>query len=76
VLSPDDQPADVADTIATYLASGSAAVIVIDPRLETARIYDSGAPGGLPAATSLAHGALPGFALDLDSFFARLRSGR
>jgi Uma2 family endonuclease len=72
ILSPDDRPADVLDKLATYLACGSAAVIVVDPEAESIVAYD--ATGAHRAASpAFIHAALPGLTLDLPALFARAR---
>jgi Uma2 family endonuclease len=76
ILSPDDRDDDVSDKVATYLAAGSSAVIIIDLQREIAVVYDRNASRELSAASRLTHAALPGFALDLGALFAQTRSGR
>jgi Uma2 family endonuclease len=73
ILSPDDRPRDVADKIDTYLAAGSAAVIVIDPDEEQISIHDSAPTRTLRVSDVLSHPALPGFALDVTTLFERSR---
>jgi Uma2 family endonuclease len=72
VLSPDDRRPDVEDKIATYLAAGTRAVVVVDPKAETITVHD-GATHTLRAGDVLTHPSLPGFSLDLDGLFARAR---
>ena len=76
ILSPDDRDDDVGDKVATYLAAGTAAVILVDPLREYAIVHDRSSVRHLGTPDCLAHAALPGFALDLGAFFARIRSGR
>lgn len=72
VLSPDDRSADVEHKIATYLAAGSAAVIVVDPELNSVTIRHAGDARLLAPGDTLTHAALPGFALDVQMLFARM----
>jgi Uma2 family endonuclease len=73
VLSPDDRRLDVEHKTATYLAAGSAVVIIVDPRGETITIHDGAGVRVLRARDVLTHAALPGFALDVAELFARGR---
>ncbi len=73
ILSPGDRRADVADKLATYLAAGTAAVIVVDPRLRTIAVHDRGGALSLGPGEQLTHAALPGFALDVRALFERAR---
>lgn len=61
ILSPDDRTADVADKIAVYLASGTRAVIVVDPQRRSASIHDTNASRDVGPDDALEHPALPGF---------------
>ncbi len=71
VLSPDDRRADVDDKIATYLRAGCAAVVVVDPRRTAIELHDCSGSRTSRAGDVLALDALPGFALDVEGFFAR-----
>ncbi|HEX3548983.1 MAG TPA: Uma2 family endonuclease [Candidatus Elarobacter sp.] len=71
ILSPDDRARDVRSKVDTYLAAGSAAVIIVDPRLRTMTVHDPTDVRVLRAGDVLAHSALPEFALDVGAFFAR-----
>ena len=73
ILSPDDRPRDVAHKIETYLAAGTSAIFVFDPREATVAIFDGAPVRTLREGEMLEHSALPGFALDLAAFFARAR---
>jgi len=73
VLSPGDRRADVDDKIATYLAAGTQAVIVVDPGEETVAVHDRETVRVLRAGDALVHGALPGFTLDVADLFARAK---
>jgi len=70
VLSPGDDRRDVAAKVAAYLASGVRLVLVLDPRQRTADAYDSDGKRHLEPGETFEHPALPGFALELASFFA------
>lgn len=74
VRSRDDRGADVADKIATFLAAGTAVVIVVDPRTETIALHDAGAVRILSGGDIMAHPALPGFTLHVGALFERARS--
>ena len=78
ILSPYDRRRDVQDKIATYLAAGTAAIVVVDPRRETIKVYDRDGERILRAGDSLTHASLPGFSLDVAQLFAeaKLDAGR
>jgi Uma2 family endonuclease len=71
ILSPDDRRADVADKIATYLAAGTALVVIVDPRRATVALHDADGSRELRDGDVLRHDALPGFSLDVGELFAR-----
>jgi len=71
ILSPDDRRVDVEDKISTYLAAGSALVILIDPRAQRVELHDVHGRRELGTGDILAHDALPGFALELAALFRR-----
>ncbi len=73
VLSPDDRAADVDHKIATYLAAGTSAVIVVDPHRESITVHDRDGVRTRRAGQTLTHPALPGFELDLRALFARAK---
>ena len=68
VLSRDDRRADVDHKIATYLAAGTSAVIVVDPKRETIAVHDRSGARVLSAGETLTHPVLPGFMLDVGAF--------
>jgi len=70
ILSPYDRRADVDDKTATYLAAGTAAVIVVDPRRETMTVHDASGARVLRGGDTLVHDALPEFSLDVGALFA------
>jgi Uma2 family endonuclease len=69
ILSPDDRADDVSDKIRTYLAAGSAAVILIDPPRQTATVHHAAASREVRAPNSLTLPELPGFSIDLPTVF-------
>jgi Uma2 family endonuclease len=73
VLSPDDRRLDVEHKIATYLAAGSGAVIIVDPHRETIAVHDAAGVRILRAGDVLTHSILPGFTLDVGVLFARAK---
>jgi len=72
VLSPGDRPNDVADKIRTYLAAGSALVLLADPVAKTLVAHDAAGTRTYTKGDVFAHAALPGFTLDLGVLFAAL----
>lgn len=73
ILSPDDRTADVEHKIATYLAAGTLAVMIVDPQRATIVVHDDGGARILRTGDTLTHAALPGFALDVGALFARAK---
>jgi Uma2 family endonuclease len=73
ILSPSDRHADVTDKVATYLAAGSAAVIVVDPKQETIVLHDRDGSRTLRAGDVLGHASMPGFTLDVGALFVRMK---
>ena len=73
IRSPDDRPAYAEHKIATYLAAGTSAVLVVDPQRETIAVHDCGGARIVRAGDTLTHPALPGFALDVGALFARVK---
>jgi Uma2 family endonuclease len=73
ILSPDDRSRDVADKIDTYLAAGSAAVVVVDPDEAEITIHERTGTATLRSGDTLVHSALPGFTLDVTTLFERAR---
>jgi Uma2 family endonuclease len=70
ILSPDDRRPDVDDKIATYLTSGSALVIVVDPKTRTVELHDPKQRAALRVGDAIAHDAVPGFTLSIDDLFS------
>ncbi len=59
VLSPDDRRLDVEHKIATYLAAGSSAVLIVDPHPDTIAVHDAAGVRILRSGDVLPHSALP-----------------
>jgi Uma2 family endonuclease len=70
VLSPGDDPRDVADKVDVYLRAGVRLVIEIDPRNRRARLHDGSCATDLGEHDVLRHPVLPGFELALGPFFS------
>ncbi|MBV8368352.1 MAG: Uma2 family endonuclease [Candidatus Eremiobacteraeota bacterium] len=73
ILSPDDRRRDLEDKIATYLSSGTAAVMVVDPRHDAIAIHDAGGIRVFRRGDILRHPSMPGLALDVDGVFRRAK---
>jgi Uma2 family endonuclease len=72
VLSPGDARRDVDEKIRVYLAAGTDVLFMVDPVRTT---VDSHSPDGVETFTSdatVAHRALPGFALPVASIFENI----
>jgi Uma2 family endonuclease len=76
VLSPGDRRSDVDDKLATYLAAGTALVIVVDPKERTVELHDPARRVLLHGADVLVHDAAPGFTLAIDDLFATIAPPR
>jgi Uma2 family endonuclease len=74
ILSPDDRPGDVRDKIATYLRAGADAVVTVDPKTETVRAESKRGVLQFGSSETFRHPALPGFSLDLATYFERART--
>ncbi|HTD37279.1 MAG TPA: Uma2 family endonuclease [Candidatus Limnocylindrales bacterium] len=72
ILSPDRRP-DVEDKIATYLAAGTAAVMVVDPRRRTIAVHDAVGASVLEKDDVLCLTAMPGFAVSVEEVFRRAK---
>jgi Uma2 family endonuclease len=70
ILSPGDDPLDVASKIDVYLRGGCSLAIVVDPGKRTVMLYDETETRLLTARDTLSHPALPGFELALGALFA------
>lgn len=76
ILSPDDRRPDVDDKIATYLAAGSALVVIVDPRKRTVELHDDTSVILLREGETLTHVRLPGFALSISKLFGTIAPPR
>jgi Uma2 family endonuclease len=72
VLSPGDRARNLEHKIAVYLATGTALVIVVDPRDRSVRLHDMRGVHVLRGDDVIAHGALPGFSLALPPLFEEI----
>lgn len=72
VLSSDDKRPDVDDKIATYLAAGSALVVIADPQRAVVELHDRAHTTALAAPDTVAHPALPGFTLGVQELFEEI----
>jgi Uma2 family endonuclease len=72
ILSPDDRPGHVTSKIATYLASGTQAIFVVDPRRMLVHVHDRQGVRTFTAADVVTHPSLPGFELVLSRLFANM----
>ena len=73
VLSDDDLVPDMEDKIATYLAAGASAVLIVDPGDAAITVHDCRGRLVFRTGETLIHPALPGFALNIREFFGRVR---
>jgi len=70
ILSPRDNPLDVAAKVAVYLRGGSSLVIVVDPNARTMTLHDANGATKLTSSDVLRHSALPDFELALGPLFS------
>ncbi len=75
ILSPSNRPAEVAEKVTEYLATGARAVWVLDPRKHLVTVHRPGAdPRVYRAGDELDGGeVLPGFRLPLSTLFDAFR---
>jgi Uma2 family endonuclease len=69
VLSPDERRSDVESKIATYLAAGSALVIIVDPQRQIVELHDGVTRTVMERGQHVAHAVLPGFCLPVSELF-------
>lgn len=69
VLSPGDDPRDVAAKVDAYLRAGVELALVVDPRSRTVVAHDARGVRRFARDETFVHAALPGFALRLEPFF-------
>jgi Uma2 family endonuclease len=73
ILSPDDRRDDVDDKIATYLAAGAAAAVIVDPHRRTVTVHDPAGERTLQHDDVLEHASMPGFGVTVSELFRRAR---
>ncbi|HET7814583.1 MAG TPA: Uma2 family endonuclease [Candidatus Baltobacteraceae bacterium] len=71
ILSPKDVRGNVDEKIRVYLASGTRAVIEVDPLHHTVTIFERHSRTVLEEPETLRHDALPGFATPLAEIFRK-----
>jgi Uma2 family endonuclease len=69
ILSPGDDPRDVASKIDAYLRGGSDLVLVLDPNARTLAAHDAATSRRFRGNDDFEHPVLPDFALALAPFF-------
>jgi Uma2 family endonuclease len=69
IISPSDRREDIAWKIAAYLAGGTALVATVDARSQQVFAHDRRATVTFVPGDTFAHGALPGFSLDVTALF-------
>lgn len=72
VRSPGDRERDIAEKIRVYLACGSAAVVLVDPKPRSIRIVDSSGECIFAGDDVFEHPALPDFRMPLAELFSVL----
>lgn len=73
ILSPGQTFENSQRRVRIFLACGSELVVLIDPRAETAMLYDGGEARRLTARDVLEHPALPEFSMPLARAFTKPR---
>jgi Uma2 family endonuclease len=73
ILSPGDRRIDINDKIDVYLRSGSALVIVVDPKQRVVELHDLAGTLVLDEGGTIEHAALPGFNYSVRELFGVLR---
>lgn len=71
ILSPKDLRRNVDEKIAVYLASGTRAVLEIDPLQRAVTIFERESTSVLDVDATLTHDALPGFTLPVAEIFRK-----
>ncbi len=71
ILSSDDRRSDLDDKIRIYLASGSDAIMVVEPLRKEIEIHEAAGRTIVGPGEKLTHPALPGFVLDVRVLFGR-----
>ena len=70
ILSPGDDPLDVASKVDVYLRGGSSLVIIVNPKQRDMTLYDASGATMFAGDDVVRHDALPDFELPLRPFFA------
>lgn len=75
VLSPDDRPGRIAQKIAQYMRAGVRLLWIVDPETEQVTAWSPDAPPVTAASEGVLSAApvLPGFSVDLEALFGRVR---
>jgi len=68
IRSPDDRQEDIDEKVRVYLAAGTSAVFLVDPRDRSVLVVDDAGERDLSAGP-IVHDALPGFSLDPSRLF-------
>ena len=68
IRSPDDRQRDIDEKIRVYLAAGSTVVFLVDPETRSVIAIDRNGSSDLSCGP-IAHGALPGFAIEPRELF-------
>lgn len=76
ILSPDNRTAYVDHKIDVYLAGGSSAVVIIDPKTRSVRIIDPVGTTTSLDGDAIEHPSLPGFSLGVTELFQRMELPR
>jgi Uma2 family endonuclease len=71
VLSPDDRTGEVNEKIEAWLAAGTSAVWLVDPKLRTVTVYQRVAAAKVysPGDTFVGDPVIPGFTCAVDEIF-------
>jgi len=69
VKSPGDRPADIAEKVRVYLASGTHVVFLVDPSTRVVTVCDCRGDRRLNDKGIITHAALPGFRLAVKALF-------
>lgn len=70
ILSPGDRGRDVRDKIATYVRAGTDVVLVVDSKRESIVAVSLAGRAEFRIGDIFTHAALPGFTLDVRTYFA------
>ena len=76
ILSPTDKRQNVDHKIGVYLATGTDAVVVVDPRARTVEVHEQSATRTYRDEDTFASDALPAFTFEVSEMFEVLRVRR